>query len=197
MITEYDTVTREVRAKAKSMCSPERFEHILRVERLAKRLSSIHGIDSSGVGLAAVSHDMFRDQAEDELMRLAISFGIDMTEMERVAPVLLHGKVAALYLKEEYGVDGDVFQAVYWHVSGIPGMSTTGKILMISDIAEEGRDFSEALHIRETAEVDLEKTFVDVIRLKITWAVESDSLLLPETVWTWNELHGGASHVFN
>jgi HD superfamily phosphohydrolase YqeK len=68
---------------------------------------------------------------------------------------------------------------------------------MISDIGEEGRSFPEALQIRKAAEVDLEKSFADVIRLKIAWAINTGSLLLPETVWTWNELLGGANHVSN
>jgi HD superfamily phosphohydrolase YqeK len=72
-----------------------------------------------------------------------------------------------------------------------------GKILMIADISEESRILSRGPPDSCAAEADLEKSFVDVIRLKITWAVKSGSLLLPETVWTWNELLGGANHVSN
>jgi len=194
---EYDTLTEVVRDEARRMCSKERLKHVFGVERLARKLSRIHGVDSSKAGLVAVSHDIFRDRDEDELIRLSVFFGIETTEIERTAPVLLHGKIAACYLREEHGIEGDIFQALYWHVSGIPGMTLLGKILMISDIGEEGRSFPEALQIRKAAELDLEKSFADVIRLKIAWAVTTGSLLLPETVWTWNELLGGANHVSN
>ena len=197
MNIEYDTLIEVVRDKARKMCSEERLKHVLGVERLARKLSRIHGIDSSKAGLVAVSHDIFRDHDEDELLRLSVFYGIEATEIERNAPVLLHGKIAAFHLREEHGVQEDVFQALYWHVSGVPGMTLLGKILMISDIGEEGRSFPEALQIRKAAEVDLEKSFADVIRLKIAWAINTGSLLLPETVWTWNELLGGANHVSN
>jgi len=194
---EYDTLIEVVRERARRMCSEERLKHVLGVERLARKLSRIYGVDSSKAGLVAVSHDIFRDYDEDELIRLSIFFGIETTEIERIAPVLLHGKIAASYLREEHGVEEDVFQALYWHVSGIPGMTLLGKILMVSDVGEEGRSFPEALQIRKAAELDLEKSFADVIRLKIAWAIKTGSLLLPETVWTWNEILGGANHVSN
>jgi predicted HD superfamily hydrolase involved in NAD metabolism len=193
----YDLLTEAVREKAEETCSPERLEHISGVERLAKRLSVVHNSDPFKAALAALSHDLFRDADGDELMRKAVSYGIEPSDIERNFPILLHGKVAACFLNEEFGLQGDVFEAVYWHVSGIPGMCMLGKILMIADISEESRSFPEALQIRVAAEADLEKSFVDVIRLKITWAVKSGSLLLPETVWTWNELLGGANHVSN
>jgi predicted HD superfamily hydrolase involved in NAD metabolism len=167
------------------------------VERLAKEISVVHNSDPFKAALAALSHDLFRDADGDELMRKAVSYGIEPSDIERNFPILLHGKVAACFLNEEFGLQGDVFEAVYWHVSGIPGMCMLGKILMIADNSEESRSFPEALQIRVAAEADLEKSFVDVIRLKITWAVKSGSLLLPETVWTWNELLGGANHVSN
>ncbi len=197
MNIEYDTLTEVVRDEARKMCSEERLKHVFGVERLARKLSRIHGVNSSKAGLVAVSHDIFRDRDEDELIRLSIFFGIETTEIERTAPVLLHGKIAACYLREKHGIEGDIFQALFWHVSGTPGMTLLGKILMISDIGEEGRTFPEALQIRKAAELDLEKSFADVIRLKIAWAVTTGSLLLPETVWTWNELLGGANHVSN
>ncbi|HPX21752.1 MAG TPA: bis(5'-nucleosyl)-tetraphosphatase (symmetrical) YqeK [Mesotoga sp.] len=188
-------VAKDLVKKAGALCTVSRFEHIMGVERLAVELSRLHGEDEEKASLAALGHDIFRDLPGGELLRLANVYGLEPCILEIKQPVLLHGKVAASHIRNEYGIDGDIFESIYWHVSGYHSLPRLAKILMIADMGEETRQFTQAARVREQAKSDLEKSFLNVIRLKIQWSLNSEKYLLPETVLAWNYCIGGADYV--
>jgi len=188
-------VAKDLVKKAEALCTASRFEHIMGVERLAVELSKLHGEDEEKASLAALGHDIFRDLPGGELLRLAALYGLEPCNLEMKQPVLLHGKVAASHIRTEYGIDGDIFESIYWHVSGYRSPSRLAKILMVADMGEETRRFTQAAGVRELAKSDLEKSFLNVIRLKIQWSLNSEKCLLPETVLAWNYCIGGADYV--
>ncbi|HOI33768.1 MAG TPA: bis(5'-nucleosyl)-tetraphosphatase (symmetrical) YqeK [Mesotoga infera] len=188
-------VAEDLVKKARSLCTASRLEHIMGVERLAVELSRLHGEDEEKASLAALGHDIFRDLPGGELLRLAALYDLEPCALELKQPVLLHGKVAASHIRVEYGIDGDIFESIYWHVSGYRSLSRLAKILMVADMGEETRQFTQADEIRKLAKSDLEKSFLNVIRLKIQWSLNSEKCLLPETVLAWNYCIGGADYV--
>lgn len=184
-----------IREIARSLCTPERYEHIIGVERLAVELSRLYSENTLSASLCAIAHDIYRDTEVGELLRMANRYHLEVSDVELKRPVLLHGKVAALYMKHEYGIEGDVFEAIYWHVSGRTNLPLVGKILMVADMGEESRFFLGANEVRKIAITDLEKSFLNVLRLKMSWSIESRQAILPETVLAWNDCIGGVRYV--
>lgn len=187
-----DTIN-DLELLAEKNCSRRRYEHIKSVERLAVKLAKIHGLEENSLRLAAIGHDVFREFSASALLKLAREVEFTPSPVERSNPILLHGKLAALYIRDRYLLPDDAFEAIYWHVSGHPDLGSTGIVLMICDMAEETRTFPEATIIREFATKDLEKSYLNVIRLKIEWAVKTRKMIVPETISTWNNVLGGIS----
>ncbi|OAA31220.1 hypothetical protein AT15_06905 [Kosmotoga arenicorallina S304] len=171
---------------ARAICSDYRIKHILGVEKFIVRLARFYKLDEQSCRIMAWGHDLFRDLDGKVLLNMASSLGYDFSELEAKSPILLHGKLAALYMKRVFNIEGEVFKGIFWHASGYPELPECAKALIVADIAEESRRFPEAISIRENAFNDLEKTYVAVIRLKMNWALNNNLFVLPETVDTWN-----------
>lgn len=55
-------------------------------------------------------------------------------------PFLLHAKVGSFLAREKYGVnDKAILDAITYHTTGRPNMSTLDKIIYIADYIEPGR----------------------------------------------------------
>lgn len=182
-----------LKEKVSRYCTPSRLDHIKGVSKLSRELARRYLVDTQEADIAAWAHDMFRDVGDKKLLSMAKDYGMIISEIEEKRPVLLHGKLAALYLKKHFDIDDKIFEAVYWHITGYPGLPILGKILMVADMAEEGRSFESAGFIRKIADKDLEEAFKNVIRLKVKWAVESGLFIPVELAMTWNYLLGGVS----
>ncbi|MFW6122024.1 MAG: bis(5'-nucleosyl)-tetraphosphatase (symmetrical) YqeK [Petrotogales bacterium] len=176
----------------KKIVSKKRLEHIEGTSRLAESLSAIYCTDVNKTKIASLGHDLFRDIEPGRLLLIFRGYGKKENVFECKKPVLLHGKVAALYLKRQIDIDEEVFNAIYWHVTGHKELSIVGKILMISDIGEENRSFSISKIIRNIAYKNLEEAYKLTLRSKIEWALNEDTFLLPKIVETWNHIIGGA-----
>ena len=123
----------------------ERFEslpdklqaHIYRVRDVGLELASRHGLDEERAELAILGHDVARAAKKKEIMRQAERFGLATLEIERKAPVMLHGPVGAELLRHEDGLDDDeILDAVRYHTTGHPILTPLGLLVFIADKLE-------------------------------------------------------------
>ena len=179
----------EVLMIADRVMTKERFLHTINVRDFALLLARIHRVDPRRVELAAVSHDLFRDISSEKLLRISKAWDLEIEEVERNHPILLHGKVAAEFLRRRFGIDDtSVLLSVAYHTSGHPDMDDIGKILVVSDTAGFDRDFPGVEKLRDVAYRDLERAFVEVLKNRMVYALETNRYLLPKSVETWNSV---------
>jgi len=179
----------ELEAILNRVLSKKRIVHVKSVVDFSKRLGEIYNVDLNRLELAALSHDMFRDVPPRKLLKMSRAYGLKISDLEKAHPVLLHGKVAAEFLKRRFGVDDEeVLIAVAYHTSGHVGFREIGKILFIADSLEFTRDFPGVDALRKIAFRNLEEGFFQVLKNKIFYAVGRDLLLIPETVELWNSI---------
>ena len=86
---------------ARGRLAGERLLHTEGAARAALRLAPLFGADPQKAVVAAVLHDIARDVAPGDLVRLAQSKGIMVTTADAVCPVLLHGRLAAVMATED------------------------------------------------------------------------------------------------
>ena len=116
---------------------PGLLAHIDRVVTLAAELARLHDTDVTRTLLAAQGHDLLRASAPAELLAGAEARGLEIDPVERAAPVLLHGPLGALELRERFAVeDESVLHAVRWHTTGHPHYDTEAWAFFIADKAE-------------------------------------------------------------
>jgi predicted HD superfamily hydrolase involved in NAD metabolism len=123
----------------------ERFEllpdklqaHIFRVRDVGLDLASRHGIDEERAELAILGHDVARAAKKSEIMSQADRFGLTILDIERKAPVMLHGPVGAELLRHEDGLDDEeILDAVRYHTTGHPTLTPLGLLVFIADKLE-------------------------------------------------------------
>lgn len=186
---EVKRVIENLEELAHLLLTDNRRKHLFSVRDFSLILAKKHAVDSIKCEIAAISHDLFRDVNPLKLLKMAKAYRINMSHIEKLHPVLLHGKVSAEFLKKRFVIeDEEILCAVAYHTSGHVNFDKIGKILFISDSVEMTRDYPGVEKLRQIAMIDLEEAFFQVLKNKITYAVKKNYLLLPETVKVWNKI---------
>lgn len=179
----------ELEARVRSRVTGERLAHTYRVLEYARHLARIHGADPTQAAVAALMHDYAKPLPPEALLREAERLGLSVHPVERAAPHLLHGPVAAALLAEEGLVtDGDVLQAIATHTTGRAEMTLLEKVLYVADYAEPGRRFPGAAAVRETAEKDLDRALLEALDNSLVYLVQQGWLIHPASVEARNWL---------
>lgn len=150
-----------LRAWVKPRVKEKRFKHIEGVVDVSKALARKAGCDEHLAEIAAWIHDACKQVKDEELVRMARHYGLQLTDLEAHHGHLLHGPVAAELAMHELGITNeDVLNAIAEHTLGAVPMSTLSKILYLADALEQSRpeDFRrpiwEALDFDGTFDLD-------------------------------------------
>ncbi|WP_288906454.1 bis(5'-nucleosyl)-tetraphosphatase (symmetrical) YqeK [uncultured Treponema sp.] len=140
-VSDIDLLTEKVRRYVKKSVSEKRYSHSVRTAEMCRKLCALYGLDEKTGYFAGISHDMCKNFKPEQLLSLAQEDGADVSELERKKPSLLHGRAAAVLLKNDFGVtDSSVLEAVANHTFGKTGMCSLAKVLYAADKIEPGRE---------------------------------------------------------
>src|SRR5271163_974937 len=92
----------------KERVSPKRFGHIVGVAHTAKKLAQQFSHDSElayKAELAGWLHDACKETKDNELVEQAQKYGFKLDPVEEENGHLLHGPVAAQFVKHTFGLD--------------------------------------------------------------------------------------------
>jgi len=169
-------------------------EHVLRVVGEARRLARLHRVDEERAVIAALGHDLLRAIPPAELLRLAESAGQRPSELERQAPVLLHGPLSALLMAERFGVeDRAALDAARYHTTGRAGMSVLERVIFVADKIEPRKvaGWPELAEVRRLADESLERALVRYLDEQARLAQRRGWRLHPNSIACRKELTGG------
>jgi predicted HD superfamily hydrolase involved in NAD metabolism len=176
----------QIKELAKNLNSIKRYTHIKNVESLAVELAERFDVSPEEVSIAAYGHDLMRGLKDCEYMEYCRLYNYQPSKIEIKRPILLHGKISAMYLNSKFDISSSCYNAIYWHVSGHINLDLTGKIIVVSDFCEIGRTHEEATIFRDEAFQNLEKVYLKVIKSKIEWALKKNRPIIPESIEVWN-----------
>lgn len=127
----------------------KRLRHVLGVTDLATAIALREGLEVARVETAALLHDLCRTVSNEGMLERAMHYGLPVSTLQRAKPMLLHGPVAAEEARRTLGLeDPEVYEAIYWHTTGVPGLRPVGQALYLADFAEPNRDYPEAAEAR-------------------------------------------------
>jgi predicted HD superfamily hydrolase involved in NAD metabolism len=167
-------------------------EHIDRVVRLTETLARHHGLDVPLARLMAQGHDLVRHVPPADLLARAEARGLRTDPVERHAPVLLHGPIGALELRERFAVtDTRVFNAIWHHTWGHPDYTPEAWAMFIADKVEPHKvaRWSALRRVRRLAlDVSLEAAALLYLDLRLKEAVREATTVHPLATLTRNHL---------
>ncbi len=166
-------------------------EHVQRVRGIAVALALRHGLDPQKADLAAAAHDLARAVNTRELLKQTRLAVLPMHPVEKALPVLLHGPLAAHWLRHQYGVaDSEVLDAVQWHSTARQGLSPLAKLTFLADKLDPLKvtryPFLDA--IRELAQEDLDEALLEFLTQELQRLLQGGHLVHPASVEARNEL---------
>ena len=177
----------EIVEKLKASLSPDRFDHSLRVEKIACLLARKNGVSTQKAGLAGLLHDYARKFSGSDLLRQARRLKCAIDPISKFEPKLFHAELSALLAEKEFGVKSRaVLAAIRKHTLGSPAMTTLEKIVYLADHIEEGRDFRGVKKIRRLAFKDLDRAILESATAKLKYLIENRLPIHPGTILARN-----------
>ena len=144
--------------------SAHRALHIRGVAIESRRLAIRYGCDPRKAYLAGCAKGCSRE--ENELY--AQKYNIVIPEEEwSLGNSLIHSKVGAFFAKEYFGVDDrEIFDAIYYHTVGRPGMTLLEKIVFTADYIEPERNQESIVPLsilRPLAYEDIDRAVCEIV----------------------------------
>ena len=146
-----------LRPVALSYLKHKRIPHVLGTEQEAIRLAERYGADVEKARVAALLHDCTKKLDMPAQLALCGQYGIALDELEQKALKLLHSKTGAAIARDVFGVDDEVYSAIWYHTTGHANMTKLEKIIYLADYIEPSRDFPGVDTLRKVCYEDLDK----------------------------------------
>lgn len=150
---------RKIQKKLRHKLSNTRYQHTIGVAYTAGSLAMKYNVDINQAIIAGLLHDCAKYLSDEDILKKSIAYNLDISDAEYKLPFLLHAKLGAYFAKTIYGIsDNNITDAIKWHTTGKPDMSTLEKIIYIADYIEPARYKMPNLDIiRKTAFEDIDE----------------------------------------
>ena len=157
---------KKLRKKIKDVMTKSRYEHTLGVEFTAASLAMRYEVDIENAELAGLLHDCAKCIDSEDTLDECKKYNIELTDVEKRNPFLIHSKLGAVHAKKLYGVDDDdIISAIRFHTTGKPDMTMLEKIIFIADYIEPGRDKAPNLkEIRKMSFIDIDEAMYMILK---------------------------------
>ena len=190
MAKKTDDDVRKLTKAMEETLSGKRFQHTLGVAYTAAAMAMKYDVDVKKALIAGLLHDCAKCMSDEKLLKLSEKENIEVTDVERRNPYLLHAKVGAMLASKEYDIDDEeILDAITYHTTGRPGMTDLDKIVFVADYIEPGRDKAPNLaKVRKLAFEDLDGAVRRILKDTLNYLEGekgSDSEIDPMTAKTY------------
>jgi len=176
-------VIEKVRMFTLAAVPEERYMHSLRTAEMAQKLCKLYNVDADRGYLAGIGHDMCKNMNSHLLLMLAGRDGKQISALEKEKPSLLHGRAAAVKMREDFGImDQDILQAVACHTFGGENLCPLAKILYVADKIEPGRDYITNDYLEKLFRLDIDSLALTVVEENVGFLKKRKRPIAPETL---------------
>ncbi|MCX7595585.1 MAG: bis(5'-nucleosyl)-tetraphosphatase (symmetrical) YqeK [Fischerella sp.] len=165
-----------------------RLNHILGVEQMVIDLAEHYKLDREKAAMAGLMHDLAKYFHPQKLLQMAEVAGLEVDEVMKATPHLLHADISAIVARNTFGVeDEEVLQAIANHTLGRPGMDPLSCIVFLADSLEPGRGESAQLQkLRKLSRENLEEAVWLTCDYTFQFLLANPRLIHPRAIATRN-----------
>ena len=182
-----------LRDKVKQRQTAKRFEHTLGVAYTAACMAFTLDVPPLKAELAGLLHDCAKCYTDKELISMCQHDKVELTSEELASPAVIHAKYGSFMAEHEFGIaDSDILNAIRFHTTGRPDMSTLEKIIFTADYIEPLRDKASNLNeARRLAFTDLDECVYNILDATVTYLKSQGSVIVPDTMlaYEWYRSH--------
>ena len=180
-MAEYDL--KLLQKQMKEELAEDRYEHTIGVMYTAEALAMRYGVDMTKAAVAGLLHDCAKCIPNQQKIKLCKRHEIEITELERKNPSLLHAKLGAYMAHKVYGVsDPEIINAIRWHTTGKPDMTMLDIIIYMADYIEPNRDKAPNLKkIRKICFENIEEALYEVLKSTLDYLEDKPDAIDPMT----------------
>lgn len=174
LYSEYDSLLEKVT----DSLSEDRLMHTKGVVLFALKYAKKLNLDYNKVFLAALLHDIAKNQINYDYM-----FEHNLVPNDSKNTPVAHAFCGAVVAKNEFGIDDEeVLDAIYCHTTAKPNMSKLAKLVYCADMLEMGRDFDGVQKLRDIFDIDFEKGFFACLEATVNHLKSENKDIYPLTL---------------
>jgi len=178
-----------IKLKLKEMLSEERLEHSVNTSKVARKLAMKYDYDADKAEIAGLLHDCAKDLDYKTLEKIVLEYNIELDEIVRKIPKLLHPLAGAVIAKKEFNIqDAIILKAIKAHSTGAAQMSLLDKIIYLSDKIEPLRNMNGVEELRKMAEMDLDRAVLMALDMGLLYLISKDLLIHPISIEARNNI---------
>ena len=160
--------------------SKKRFEHVLGVVETAKMLAERHDANVDDAKLAALVHDVAKEQSLKQTAALLRLVGEE--NYLKYSDKVWHAPMGAVVAEKVLIIENkDILNAIKYHTTGRPEMSKLEKIIFVADYTEPNRTFENCIAARAFWN-DLDRAVYEILKQKLDKVTGLGLGLHPDTV---------------
>ena len=160
----------------KKLLTEERWQHTVRVAEMAASRCISLGIYEEDALIAAALHDCAKYLGRDAKELKGFEFP------PSVPPPVLHQYSGAFVAEHTFGIkDKNILNAIAYHTSGRENMSELEKLIFLSDLLEEGRDFEGVENLRKLFNKDINLCLFSALKHQLNYLESTGKPVYPLT----------------
>lgn len=182
------TVYEKLYNDVKNSMSEKRFRHTEGVIKRAIEYAEIYGVNIDDTKYAALAHDIAKEIPKEKSLELIEKYKIELDEIEKVNFNLIHAKLGAEIVREKYGFNEDIINAIKYHTTGRENMSILEKIIFLADATESGRTYKELDLLVNMIKEDIDEGMIYTLKWTFNDITNKGYLLHLDSVKAYNFL---------
>lgn len=166
-----------------------RYNHSLCVADEAVRLARLYGGIETDAYLAGLLHDITKNDAEDQHLRIFARFGIILGDVEKSSSKLWHAMSGAAYVQNILGIENlSVISAIRYHTTARKDMTHLEKLIYLADFTSADRSYADVEIMRKLANTNIDDAMAYSLKYTINDLVGKDMPVHPDTIGAYNQI---------
>ena len=161
--------------------SPRRVLHCIGTAHAAVTLALRWGANAEDALVAALLHDIAKQEPEDVLRRLVQESGVNPDD-EAPFQKVWHAMAGAVIARRDFGASEAAARAILLHPTGDAGMELLEQVIFLADYIEPSRAWDGVNDVRALARQDLQAAVRDAIKRKTAHVRERGVELHPRSL---------------
>ena len=139
---------------------------VLTPQEIDELMQIMRNLAAEGKSILFISHKLAEIMAVADRCSV-LRKGKYIGTVETANTKLLHAKTGAAVARDRFGVPLEIENAIRWHTTGKPDMTTLEKVLYMADYIEPSRDFDGVDELRRLAYTDLDAAMVLGLKMSL------------------------------